>query len=520
MALAVRRLSHRGVIVKRMSAVEAMGSCTVVCFDKTGTLTINRLEVARFAFEEAVVGEGGEGEFLRLAASCTDVSETEGGELVGNQLDCSLVRHYRTQYHDLGELHQKNDTCTGSLFSSEKRSMRVTLADGRVVVKGAIDQFESSDLYYGQYQTVAKEWSETGLRVIGVGTSTSSGSVQLCGIVAFRDQLRPDAKQTINQLALYRVDPVMLTGDGEGTAKSVAVALNWPTTTGTSTVLSRQTPKDKLRFVASAQSTPGAVVAMVGDGVNDGAAVRRANVGIAMGGPQSTDVARQAADIVLSNDRLSGIVECVWEGRIILYNVKRFLGFQLSSSLASLLLVVVSDVVAGMALSPLHLLFLNIVMDGPPAQSLAMSHVDHSDLVKRPEHGGGSGLLTGAMIKGCVGRAVMVVAGCLVYVKTGPTGGRSILPPLLALSLANAYSWSLPDYHNRYLFGCVLVTAGCVAVAAVVPAVGLVVGVGRLGVGEVAVLAVECILFMLPFAWAGLLGLLRGRRGYQKIRYY
>lgn len=512
MALAVRRLAHRHVIVKRLPAVEAMGSVSAVCFDKTGTLTVNRLCVGKFAFEDprGAVGtvnqdqdhdqdDDAETAFLRLAATCTDVSETDNGELIGNQLDCCLIRYCRQR--QINQTLPKRDTV---LFSSERRCMQVTLCDGRKVVKGAVEQFDSVP---DEYRRLSAEWSSAGLRVIAVGvddgdsdsndgTSTSS----FCGIIAFQDGLREGATAVVRQLSSYGVTPIMLTGDSKETAMAVATALHWPNPQ--QTVHGRQSPADKLRVINHLPAN----CAMVGDGVNDGAAVRRAMVGVAMGGPQSTDVARQAADIVLSTDRLMGIIDVIREGRSILVNIRRFLGFQLSSSMVSLLLVVLPA--TKKSLTPLHLLLLNIVMDGPPAQSLAMSSVNEDDLVSREER---VVLFDSRLLWRCVLRAVLVSGGCVIFTSGHPD--RSILPPLLLLSMANAFTWT--DSVNPYLVYCLLASIVFLVVASMLPFVGGIVGVGRLQTGEWMVLVGLFAAYVLAFNWSLRTPLLARR--YQKL---
>ena len=348
----------------------------------------------------------------------------------------------------------------------------------------------------------------SGLRCIGVGVKTDNGFV-FYGVIGFQDTIIPDASALIRQLSMLSIRPVMLYwGDGEGTAVSIANSLNWPSP---SDVHYRQSPQDKLAFMEHCQRTC-SCCAMVGDGVNDGAAVRKAQVGIAMGGSNSTDVARQAADIVLADDRLEGIVETVLEGRAICINVQRFLGFQLSCSMASLLLVGCSGAMySGSRLSPLHLLLLNIVMDGPPAQSLAMSHVPHVELVSVPN----IRLLDASMAWSCLTRACLMSLLCIVY--SGGHHERTLLPPLLVLSLSNAYSWSA-DLSNRYLACCLAVVLLLLAVCNAVPGFNRVVGVGRMGGWEWMLLAMMACVFLISVKGARMLSSLSGRvRGYQKL---
>lgn len=506
MALAVRRLAQKGVVVKKMSAVEAIGAVRMVCFDKTGTLTTNQLKVGKFAFEEDQLNAE---MFLRLSASCTDVSESSTkGEFIGNALDVCLVKHYQSVYPAL-PLHKRMEAV---LFSSEKRFMQVHIDDGRVIGKGAMEGFS---IVSQQYIDLAKEWSMSGLRVIGVGERQSSGDdgdddgskFTLLGIIGFQDVLRSGASSTVKQLQSLGITSVMLTGDSEETAGAVARALSWPNPE----VYSRQSPSDKLAFIDRMQRLS-TTVAMVGDGVNDGAAVRRAQVGIAMGGLQSTDVARQAADIVLLNDRLDGIIEAVLEGRAICINIQRFLGFQLSSSMSSLLLVAAGgSTLVQSRLSPLHLLLLNIVMDGPPAQSLAMSKVPFASLTSHPD----IRLLDLSQLLACLARAVGVVSGCVVYERVFRSA--SLLPPLLVMSLCNAYSWSA-DLRNQYLLVCVLLTIFFLVLCSCVPYIDNIVSVGRLGVAECQLLGALSALFLIVFRGANVASVSIYSRAMTKLR--
>ena len=368
-----------------------MGSIQVLCVDKTGTLTQNCL-----ALDKAVPLDGStEEELLRVAASCTDKS---------SPLDSLLLEAVTFPLYPNVELIQH--------FSSHTKWMAVKVSDGQdedgliglIIAKGALDCLPLKDPNPELNRRV-EDLGREGNRVIVVAIGPSLEDLNLMGLLCFKDESRPEISRTVADLSALGVRLVMITGDSKETAEAIGRSIDWPegdsisgsqasdNLTPSTSIIYRATPKQKLQIIEVFQHSYKQIVSMVGDGVNDAAALKKADIGVAMGGPRGTDVAREAARIVLTDDNLASLVTGIREGRNIFRNIRSFIKFQISVSMA-LLLVVAHDSFSGQPplLSPFQILLINIIMDGPPAQSLGVEPED-------PRHGGynivkGESLLT------------------------------------------------------------------------------------------------------------------------------
>lgn len=298
----------------------------------------------------------------------------------------------------------------------------------------------------------ATKLSSQGLRVVGFATGPSGSlegrSLTFSGLQAMQDPPRPGVKEAIAQLARGGVQVVMITGDSEVTAVAMARQLgilppssssSSTTTTATPGVLTgrqidllserqlveliptisvfaRTTPRHKMSIISAFQ-TSGSVVAMTGDGVNDAPALKMADIGISMG-RGGTDVAKEAADVILVDDNFSTILSAVEEGKGIFYNIQNFLSFQLSTAVAALTLITLSTAWRlKLPLNAMQILFINILMDGPPSQSLGVDPVDRRSVMARPPRAKNSPVLTRRLFGRIAFSASMVVLGTLyVYI--------------------------------------------------------------------------------------------------------
>ena len=407
LALGVQRLAARHVIVRRLASVETLGSVTTIFTDKTGTLTLNQMTV-----EEAWTAAD-ETSLLRVAVLCNNASLGDGDDKhTGDPTEIALLRYAEMKGFD----HTQKGRYRRELevpFDASRARMTVVVRDVEngerlALVKGApevivprcarIRATPASEASREGAMMTATGMAEKSLRVLALAERrvtdglTEEGlerDLDLLGFVGMGDPLRPEAQQAVRQAREAGIKVVMLTGDLPATAQSIggALGLSGGVISGRevdslspdglrakmaeATIFARVTSDHKLDIVRAARAA-GGVIAMTGDGVNDAPALRAADIGIAMG-LGGTDVAREASDIVLTDDNFSSIVAAVEDGRTIHANISRFVHFLLACNAAEAMVVFAALAVAGEAVfTPLQLLFVNLVTDGLPALALGV----------------------------------------------------------------------------------------------------------------------------------------------------
>ena len=381
LALGARAMARAGAIVRRLVAIETLGETTVICTDKTGTLTENRLRLADTFPADGV----DERELLAaavLSSSAELVEDVGGMRVVGDPVEGALL--LAAMEHGLS----RDDVLAGRKavleipFDPERRRMAVVYeeAGGRhVFVKGAPEVLLGHLLLDSRDENglgaTAGSWARAGLRVLAVGdrwAEPQEGEDELdaglrpLGLVALHDPLRESAPGAISEARTGGIEVRMLTGDHPETARTIGHALGLDD----DAIFARVTPAEKLRLVEELQAA-GEVVAVTGDGINDAPALRRADVGVAMG-LSGTEAAREASAVVLTNDDFATIVAAVREGRRIADNVRKFVFFLLSANLGEVVLFAIA-VVAGLGapMTVVQVLAVNVLTDGLPALALA-----------------------------------------------------------------------------------------------------------------------------------------------------
>jgi P-type Ca2+ transporter type 2C len=444
LALGVQRMARRHALVRRLSAVEALGSVTVIATDKTGTLTEERMTVQELQSHVRV-------EALRAMVLANDA---DADATAGDPLDVGLLAYARSQGIDIACERRLHPQRHARPFDSTYKYMRVTVETEigwTSYLKGAPEVLlERCSLSLEERSSWCHRAEQAALRgskvlALARGEGDCEHDLELLGLLTLWDPPRPEVADAIATAQRAGVRVLMITGDHPGTARAVAEIIGMPEPTvltgpeiegwsveelrraaRSANVFARVSPAHKLSLVEALQAD-GHIVAMTGDGVNDAPALKRADVGIAMG-RRGSDVTREVSDLVLLDDNFATIVGAIEEGRGIYENIQTFIRFTFSTNVALMVLVVTGAVVAytqdlrdatGALLLPLtaiQLLWINFVGDGPPALALGLDRTPGQ--MDRPPRPPQSGLLdaassrfilaTGAF-KGALGIALLIL---------------------------------------------------------------------------------------------------------------
>jgi Ca2+-transporting ATPase len=370
LAIGVQRMVARHVLVRKLPAVETLGCATVICTDKTGTLTTGVMAVRELWGPDHLA-------LLDAAAACCDADLLAS---VGDTTELAVLRAAAERGIDRPVLEQQRPRVSEEPFDSARKRMSVLRGDGVLYVKGAVEAVlplcgqDTKGALENNAQLAAR-----GLRVLAVATGKGAReeALTLKGLIGIADPPRTEAIEAIAAARAAGITTVMITGDHPLTAKAIAQELGLlkPGEPLEERVHARASPEDKLNIVR-AWKAKGAVVAMTGDGVNDAPALREAHIGVCMG-KTGTEVAREASDMVLSDDNFASIVAAVREGRGIFDNIRKALIYLLAGNAGELFLMLAASVVGlPTPLLPLHLLFINLITDGLPALALVMDPPD------------------------------------------------------------------------------------------------------------------------------------------------
>ena len=389
LSVGVQRMAARNVLVRRLPAVETLGSATVICTDKTGTLTTGAMAVRE------LWGENHDA-LLAAAVACCD-AEIRGEDATGDPTEVAILRAAFARGIERNEA--RNPRREVHPFDSERKRMSILRDDGILYVKGAPDLLLPLCSAGGQSALRANaDLASRGLRVLAVATGRGSEekNLTLLGLVGMADPPRTEAIEAIAHARRAGVTTVMITGDHPVTAVAIAreMGIVLPDEDPSERVHARVTPEQKLTIVRSWKAR-GAVVAMTGDGVNDAPALKEAHIGIAMG-KGGTEVTREAADLVLADDNFASIVAAIREGRGIWDNIQKTVVYLLAGNLGELVLMFAAIVLGlPVPLLPLHILWVNLVTDGLPALALVMDPAAE-DVLDRPPRKPGASMLRGA----------------------------------------------------------------------------------------------------------------------------
>ncbi len=400
LAIGVQKMAKRRAIVKKLPAVEALGGATVICTDKTGTVTENKMTLCHSDGDEV----------LRLACMCCD-ADGERGEAT----ELGIVRGAEERGIKKYELDSVYPRVYEIPFSSERRRMTTVHkygGDYMAVCKGAaeavLDICKSTDRR--EIMKRADMLAEKGLRVMAVAKKISSSVIReekgfgFEGLIALSDRPRKGVRASVELCKRAGIRVIMITGDNGMTASAIAedIGIASPVMTGGDieradsaelsdmlekcSVFARVTPEQKYRIVDMLKKQ-GETVAFAGDGINDAPSIKLADIGCAMG-KNGTEVARQAADIVLADDNFNTIVSAVEEGRGIYENILKVIHFLLSSNIGEILVILLAVIMGfDVPLLPVQLLWVNLVTDSLPAAALGVDKAEDDIMTGRGSSG-------------------------------------------------------------------------------------------------------------------------------------
>ena len=525
LSFGTRKMAKEHAVIRRLQAVEGLGSVSVICSDKTGTLTQNKMTVQQLyaagriiPVEQADFADPLQEPLLRAALLCSDATVNENGE-VGDPTETALVRLGERFGFDEEEIRSRWPRLTEIPFDSDRKLMSTVhqLSGGLMMLtKGAVDVLLDRTMLTEQerreIESVNEEFSRPGLRVRAcAGREVDSPAVNLCdesamnflGLIAMMDPPREESAPAVAQCIAAGIRPVMITGDHRVTAAAIARKIGI-LTEGTEavegavidsmsdeelkefvpkvSVYARVSPEHKIRIVRAWQER-GNLVAMTGDGVNDAPALKQADIGVAMG-VTGTEVAKDAAGMVLTDDNFATIVRAVENGRGVYANIKRAIQFLLSGNFAAILTVLYASL-AGLPVpfAAVHLLFINLLTDSLPAIALGLEPQD-GELMRQKPRPRNEGILTREFLinVGIEGLVIALATSAAFHLglRAGgaPMGSTMAFSTLCLSRLFHGFScksarpvlFQKRFFNNPYLLGAFAAGAALLAAVLLIPA--------------------------------------------------
>lgn len=442
MALGVQRLSHKNAIIKKLSAVETLGACNVICTDKTGTLTKNQMVVKNifsngkiFSAEEFDIHKNTD--LLNSATLCNNIKQSKDGLFIGDATEISIGTLLKNKGVDIAKEKAKHTELAENEFSSARKLMSKLYkinGENTLLVKGAIDYILPLCNYAmldGKPQEITKNIEqriqkanislcEKGERVIAFAmkknaTDCTETALTFVGLFGIIDPPKEETLSAIKSCKKAGLKTIMITGDHQATAFAIAKNLGIAKSqnevlTGEKlenltddelakiilnySVFARTTPKHKLKIVEALKKN-NKIVSMTGDGVNDAPSIKSADIGLCMG-KTGTDVTKEVADIIILDDNFSTIVASIKEGRTIYQNISKAITFLLSTNIVEVLgIFVISLIMPNYSfLLPVQILFINLVTDSLPAFALGIEPPE-SNILSTPPRDANKSLLSG-----------------------------------------------------------------------------------------------------------------------------
>ena len=504
LSIGVQRMVKQNALIRRLPAVETLGSASIICSDKTGTLTQNRMTLVKAYTdnsnsEEDITDNNSQNikNLLKYATLCCDgsvVFEGNKEQHIGDPTETAIVLASHKSGMPKDELNARYPRLGEIPFDSDRKLMStINNIDGKnvVIVKGAFDMMAprciSGNLE--KAKVITEKMSENALRVLAVAykeidsipeeltSEEIENNLIFAGLVGMIDPPRPEAKKAVELCRKAGIKPVMITGDHVVTATAIAKEIGIfrdgdKAITGTEldsmtdgeldetvesiSVYARVSPENKIRIVRAWQRK-GQVVSMTGDGVNDAPALKAADIGCAMG-ITGTDVAKGAADMTLTDDNFATIVEAVREGRGIYSNIRKVVGFLLGTNIGEVISVFVAMLLWHKTpFLSMQLLWINLVTDSLPAIALGMEAVENDVMDKRPKPKNegifAHGLGVQVILQGAMFAALALIAFNMGVKALGTDeAGRTMAFMVLALS-QTVHAYNMRSNHSLFKIG-------------------------------------------------------------------
>ncbi|MBQ3253210.1 MAG: calcium-translocating P-type ATPase, PMCA-type [Acholeplasmatales bacterium] len=506
LSIGVTKMSKRNAIVKKLPAVETLGSCNVICSDKTGTLTQNKMTVTRLYLNEIKPIDDlteEEKKMITYFAICCDASiESKNNKIVriGDPTELALLDVNIAHGEDIRNF----DRLLDLPFDSDRKLMTTVIkVDNKYIsiTKGAPDRVINLSVNSKEVLDKAldanSQMATNALRVLALGiqefdylpnATELEHDLTLIGLVGMIDPARPEVKDSIRVATKAGIKTVMITGDHIVTASAIAKELGILREGDRAitsqelellsdeylaehihefSVFARVAPKDKVRIVEAWQKRD-AIVAMTGDGVNDAPALKKAEIGCAMG-ITGTDVSKEAADMILTDDNFSTIVSAVKEGRGIYDNIRKCVKYLLSSNIGEVITIFVASLITaftsinlGTPLAAMHLLWINLITDSLPAFGIGMEEADDTIMDNKPrsKHEGffANGYAWKIVLEGIIIGAVTLVAYIIGNNVDHTLGQTMAFLTLSSTQLFHAYNvksdnsiFSPKSYKNKFM---------------------------------------------------------------------
>lgn len=553
LAVGVQRLVKMNAIVRTLPSVETLGSTTVICSDKTGTLTQNKMTIVegwtggnRIDFRNAPLAEELDQDERTLLVSsllCTDAHLKMGAdgthEMSGDPTETAIVDVALALKMNKNEIDAQFPRVGEVPFDSERKRMTTLnkMEEGqlRVNVKGGLDEIlavTTHILMHGAVRPLTEEDRETileenhrmaqsALRVLAIAyrdidavpseqtPETLEKDLVFIGLLGLIDPARPEVVEAVRKCKTAGIRPVMITGDHKVTAVAIADEIGIfndgdRSVTGSDLVVmsdeelrrdvrdysvyARVAPEHKVRIVQAWQSQ-GQIVAMTGDGVNDAPALKQADIGVAMG-IVGTEVAKDASDVILTDDNFATIVSAVEEGRRIYDNILKAIQFLLSANVGEVLLILIASIFnMGNPLTPILILWINLVTDSLPALALSMDPAERDIMTRRPRDPRkgffSKGMIWRIIYQGATIGLISLVAyyiGALENPKLGQTMAFAVLGFSQFFHIRNLHSNKRSSFRtslfsNLPLLGAILISAAFLLAVLLIPALQTIFGV-------------------------------------------
>ena len=484
LALGTEKMAKENAIIKDLKAVEGLGAVSVICSDKTGTLTQNKMTVQKVYVDNKLI-EGRELKkdnlahrfLINNALLCNDSVTVEGKE-IGDPTEVALVNLGEELHLDELVIREKYQRISEIPFDSDRKLMStVNIVNNKSVLftKGALDSLINkvnylttsngvrrlSDEERKKILLVNKQLSEQGLRILAFAykelqdreeiTKEDENDYVFTGLISMIDPPRLESKEAVYKCIMAGIKPVMITGDNKVTAVAIAKEIGIMSKDDIAiegleidklndeqlkdkvkniAVYARVSPEHKIRIVRAWQAL-GEIVAMTGDGVNDAPALKQADIGVAMG-ITGTEVSKDAASVILTDDNFSTIVKAVENGRNIYNNIKNSIKFLLSGNLSAIIAVLYSAIInLPMPFAAVHLLFINLLTDSMPAIAIGMEKSNGNLLMEKPR-GRSESILNKELLK------IVAFEGIIISIFTIISfyGGNPHLNPKAASTMA------------------------------------------------------------------------------------